>query len=170
MMKARYRPIAWSLVGLFLLIPFQNCGGQMKPATYSDTSSSSLQCKAQVKAEAVAAFDPASFECGNFNHYSCERRIFSPDVADMVHQLKECLVGGENCVDVEVRQFSTAAAKASGEDPSQFLPGGDYNREEVRCHHMFFYQDVAVFEGEGDSLEQALAQAMKACDQAGAPK
>jgi len=161
---ARFRPAAWSLVLLCLLIPFQNCGKEMKAASYKDASS--LQCKAQLKAEALANFDAGSFDCGNFNHYACERRIFSPTVDDLSHQLTECLPGGENCVDVEVHQFSTANLTGS-EDPAFFEPGGSYNREEVRCHHRFLYEDTAIFEGEGDSLEEALSAAMKACDRAG---
>lgn len=162
---ARTRPAAVSLVLLLFLVPFQNCGQKMQSASHKDASST--QCKAQLKAEALNGFDAGSFECGNFNHYQCERRIFSPDVGDLTHQLKECVAGGENCVDVDVRQFSTASQKAAGEDPALFVAGASYNREEVKCHHRFFYQDVAVFEGEGDSLEQALAAAMKACDVAG---
>jgi hypothetical protein len=153
---------------LCLLIPFQNCGKQMKAATYSE-GSSSAQCKAVLKAEALASFDAGSFECGNFNHYACDRRIFSPNVDDLSHQLKECVSGGQECVDVEVRQFSTAGLKSS-EDPALFAPGEAYNREEIRCHHRFFYEDVALFEGEGESLEEALAAAMKACDRAGEPR
>ena len=136
----------------------------MKPTS---SAASSAQCKAILKAEAVAGTSANAYNCDNFNNYQCERRIFSPTVANMSHSIKECIGGGENCVDVEVNQFSTAAALASKEDAALFEPGGSYNRDEVKCHHKYFYSGIAVFEGESDNLEQALAAAMKACDHAG---
>jgi len=157
------RRLALSVIALFAVIPFQNCGQQMKSST---VAGSSQQCKAQMKAEAVDGVEPSAFRCGTFNNYACDRRIFSPDVADMSHLLKECIGEGETCVDVDVRQYNTAAARNPA-DEEMFSPGGSYNREEIRCHHKYFYRGVAVFEGEGDSLSEALAAAMKACESAG---
>lgn len=164
-MKARFRPIAWLLFPSALLVPFQNCSQKMESAKVA--ASSSAQCKAQYKAEALQGLNPAALNCGNFNNYACDRRIFSPDVADMSHLLKECLVGGENCVDVEIRQYNTSPVRGAASDEYMFEPGGSYNREEIRCHHRYLYRQMAVFEGEGDSLEEALAAAMKACEKAG---
>lgn len=157
------RRYAWSIVALATFLPFQNCGQQMKS---SRTETASAQCKTELKAEAVKGVDPTLFSCGSFNNYKCDRRIFSPEVADMVHSLREC-VSGEICVDVEVRQYGTAHARGAPADEPLFEPGGSYNREEVRCYHRYFYQGIAVFEGEGSSLEEALAVAMKACESAG---
>lgn len=163
-MVVRRRPITLSLLALCALLPFQNCGKQMEANNYDD--SNSQQCKAQLKAEAIASKSAPAFNCSEFNNYSCERRVFSPDVESLSHLLKECTSSGEICVDVEVRQFNTASAKSS-EPASAFLPGGEYNREEFRCHHKYTYRGVAVFEGEGDSIEEALASAMKSCESAG---
>lgn len=135
--------------------------------TANKASTSSQQCKAQMKAEAIEGVDPGAFRCGSFNNYACDRRVFAPDIANMVHTLKECLGTGETCVDVEVHQYNTAGARGAPEDEPQFLPGGSYNREEHRCHHKYFYRGVAVFEGEGENLGEALAAAMKACESAG---
>lgn len=129
------------------------------------SANASSQCKAQFKAEALAAKIAPSFNCGDFNNYACERRVFSPDVESMVHLLKECVSGGEICVDVEVREISTAAAKLF-EPPEMFVPHATYNREEVRCRHKYTYKNSAIFEGEGDSMELALAEAMHSCEQA----
>ena len=125
----------------------------------------SAQCKAKLINEAKAELTafPQGVNCADFNQYSCERRIFSPSVSDMTHSLKECLSQGSACVDVEVRQFNTASAAASGA-PEDFLPGGDYNREEIRCSHKYVYRGLRVFQGEGDSLEEALAEALKYCE------
>lgn len=132
----------------------------------TNAAASSQQCKAQFKAEAVAAKMAPNFACSDFNNYSCERRVFSPDVEPLTHFLKECVSRGDICIDVEVRQFNTASAR--GYEPvGAFAPGGDYNREEFRCHHKYTYRNLAVFEGEGDSMEQALASAMGSCEQAG---
>lgn len=129
-------------------------------------SQSSSACRAQLKSEGLDFLSKASFtiDCANFNDYQCERRIFSPQLESMSHSLKECLGSGDVCVDVDVRQFNTAAAQASGEPSQMFEPGGDYNREEVRCAHRFAYQGVLVFDGEDDNLESAMAHAISACE------
>lgn len=159
-MSALFRPIVLSLLLLCALLPFQNCGQQMTAARNQSSTAGSAQCRAQLKAEALAAGRPASLNCSDFSQYQCERRIFSPDVENMTHFLRECSASGSTCVDVEIHQFSTAEAKNSDEDPSLFAPGGAYNREEIRCTHNRLY------EGEGDSLEEALAKAVAACEHA----
>ena len=161
---ARFRPVGLSLLLLCALLPFQNCG-QMT-ASHDATVSSSAQCRAKLKADALSVARPADLNCSDFSQYRCERRIFSPDVENMSHSLRECSESGATCVDVEVRQFSTAAQRLAGEEASLFLPGGSYNREEVRCTHVYAYQNVRVFEGEGQSLEEALGQAVAACEHA----
>ena len=135
----------------------------------SSTSGASAQCRVQMKAEAVQDISQygISLNCGDFNSYQCERRIFAPDVASMTHSLKECFGSGESCVDMTVHQFSTADARERGEDAALFAPGASYNREEVRCVHRFAYKGVSVFEGESDHLEEALAHAMAACESGG---
>lgn len=137
----------------------------MKSANAQFASMASAQCKAKLVNEAKAELKafPQGVNCADFNQYSCERRIFSPSVAEMTHSLKECVYGGSFCVDVEVRQFNTSAARASAlaED---FQPGGDYNREEIRCSHKYVYRGLRVFQGDGESLEEALAQALRLCE------
>jgi hypothetical protein len=150
-----------ALSGL-MVFSFQNCG-QKYEALHT---LSSQQCRAQTKAEALAEKIPArELGCGDFNNYVCERRVFSPDLATLSHSLKECLPGDLICVDVEVRQFNTTVAKASAR-PEQFEPGGDYNHEEIHCYHRMLYKGVALFEEPGDSLAEALARTMAACEAA----
>lgn len=162
-MVVRRRPLTLSMLALCALLPFQNCGKQMEANNYGD--SNSQQCKAQLKSEAIASKSAPDFKCSEFNNYACERRIFSPDVESLSHLLKECSASGNICVDVEVRQFNTASAREF-EPAAAFLPGGEYNREEFRCHHKYIYRGSAVFEGEGDSIDEALAMAMKSCESA----
>ncbi len=161
-MFVRRSPITFSLLALCALLPFQNCGQEMKS---TQNEANSQQCKAQFKAEAIAAKMAPNFNCSDFNNYTCERRVFSPDVEPLSHYLKECVSTGEICVDVEVRQFNTASAR-SFEPAESFAPGAEYNREEFRCHHKYTYRNMAVFEGEGDSMEEALASAMRSCEEA----
>lgn len=119
-----------------------------------------------MKAEVTANRLPATeMRCWDFNNFACERRVFSPDVENFSHSLKECLPGDQTCVDVDVLQFNTLAARL-GSRPQQFEPGGDYNREEIRCYHRIRIKGTVVFEGEGDSLAEALAGAVKACEAA----
>lgn len=146
-----------------MIVSFQNCGRGFKS---QEISSVSAQCREAVKAAAPSyKLTREELNCGDFNNYGCERRIFSPDLADMSHSLKECLPGDTICVDVDVRQFNTSAARrAEPIDEAAFAPGGEYNRQEVTCYHRMVYRGVSLFEGHADSLEASLAQAMSACE------
>ena len=161
-MRLVLRPaIALSLTGLTLLA-FQNCSPMQAKST-DMSSATGVQCRAQMKAEAMQKGH--SFKCGNLQDYACERRIFSPDVEAKNYSTSECLEDGSACLNVEVRQFNTSHARAF-EPAETFLAGAEYNREEVRCHHLFIYENMAVFEGEGESIAAALAGATDACEKA----
>ena len=108
----------------------------------------------------------ADFRCDDFASYACERRIFNPDIETMTHSLKECLPGNRICVDVDVRQFNTSVARGPNSSPADFAPGGSYNNEEVRCYHRWFYNGMAIFEGDRPSLEESLSVAMAQCEKA----
>lgn len=149
-----------------LMLPFQNCGQPFQVAKSTSTTSTS-QCKAQIKASASSLkLNPSEFNCADFNSYGCERRIFRPDIANLWESLKECLPGGLVCVDVEVRQFSTAEVPRDSSDPASFIEGGEYNREEVQCRHRGIYKGISLFVGTASSLEESLALAMAACEEA----
>jgi hypothetical protein len=149
-----------------VLLPFQNCGKGYKSADFDLNSfSSSSQCRVAAKAEALQKLQVtrAPVNCSDFNQYACERRIFAPGIQNLSHSLKQCTADGSICVDVDVFEYNTDVARAIASSAS-FAPGGEYNRQEVRCRHRFSYKGVAVFEGAGDSLEQALAGALDACE------
>jgi hypothetical protein len=148
---------------LGLLLPFQNCGKPFQTAKVDATTSSS-QCQAQLKASAPSLNLKASeFNCADFNYYGCERRIFRPEVPNLWESIKECLPGGLICVDVEVRQYHTAGA---GSDKVSYIEGGEFNREEVQCFHRGLYNGISLFVGSAATLEESLALAMAACEQA----
>ena len=149
------------------LFSFQNCGKSFKSAT-AESLSSSAQCNAKMREEVpLLKLSAAQLRCGDFNAYACERRIFSPDVVDLSDSIKECIGGGETCIDVDVRQFSTALARARGiGDPASFELGGDYNHEETHCYHRMVQRGISLFEGAADSIEESLSKAMAACEHA----
>jgi len=154
----------WSVFAASLIVPFQNCSKGFKTA--SDLSSQSAQCNAKVRAEAPSyKLRAAELNCGDFNAYACERRIFSPDTVDLSETNKECVPGTDVCVDVDVRRFNTQPARSPMTEPG-FVPGGDYNHEEIHCYHRMVYQGISLFEGSADSLEESLSKAMSACEQA----
>jgi len=161
----RRQGIIWGVLAAGILVSFQNCGKGFK-ATGSD--SLSAQCQANIKATAPSfKLSAGQLNCSDFNNYICERRVFSPDVSDLAHALKECLPGDQICVDVDVREFNTSSARKLPESTSEdFQPGGQFNHEEVKCMHRMVYRGVSLFEGNSDSIEEALAQAMKGCEQA----
>ena len=164
MVRLRQKSV-WAFFALGLIFSFQNCskGYQSKSA---ESLSTSAQCAAQMRTEAPSYnLSATDLQCGDFNQYACERRIFSPDTVDLTESLKECLPDSDICVDVEVRHFNTSAAQATA-PASAFAPGGDYNHEEIQCYHRMVYRGVALFQSTADSLEQALANAMAACEQA----
>lgn len=144
---------------LLALLPFQNCGQPMR-AFYSATSAS--QCLAKVKSEALKVSQNNFYDCESPDNYSCERRVFSPDVANNSLKRRECDDG--ICVDVETRHFNTSQAREF-EPAESFLPGAEYNRQEFRCSHRFNYQGIAVIDSEGESMSAALARVMDSCKQ-----
>jgi hypothetical protein len=163
--KSRQK-ITWILFAFGMIVSFQNCGKGFKSSTESVFSSA--QCNAKVRSEAPSyKLSASELNCGDFNQYACERRIFNPDSPDLTESVKECVGGGDTCVDVDIRQFNTSAARASGvTDAASFAPGGDYNHEEVNCYHRMVYRGISLFEGSADSLEESLSKAMAACEQA----
>jgi hypothetical protein len=156
----------WILLALGMVFSFQNCGKGFQPA--NESVFNSAQCSAKIRAEAPSyKLSPSDLNCGDFNQYACERRIFSPDVTDLSESVKECVGSGDTCVDVDVRQFNTTPARTSGvTNDASFAPGGDYNHEEVNCYHRMVYRGTSLFEGSAASLEESLAKAMSACEQA----
>jgi len=127
---------------------FQNCS---KSYVVAQAERSAGLSKAKIKSEAIGMkWSNQDLRCDDFSSYVCERNIFSPDVETMTHALKECLPGDTICVDVEIRQFNTSAE----------------SREEVRCQHRWLYQGVTIFEGDRDTIEESLSEAMAACERA----
>lgn len=146
-----------------MLCSFQNCGKGFESARLD--KSSSAQCKAALKVEALEQkWTAKDFRCDDFASYECERRIFSPDLQTMSHSLKECLPGDQICVDVNIFQFDTSAARTPASDTADFSQGGSYNHEEIRCRHRWLYKGASVFEGDRSSLEESLSVAMSACE------
>lgn len=158
--------LMWSVFAAGMVISFQNCGKHFQPAESSQSLSS--QCNAKLLSDAASLkLSPSELNCGDFNAYACERRIFSPDAVDISESIKECLPGDRICVDVDVRQFNTAGARSSSPDNAlSFAPGGEFNHEEIHCYHRMVYRGMSLFEGAADSLEESLAKAMAACEQA----
>lgn len=154
-----------------ILLPFQNCGKGFQSTNVDlESLSSSSQCRVAVKSEALQKLEVTrvALNCSDFNQYSCERRVFKPGIQNLSHSLKECTADGSVCVDVDVFEYNTDVARA-GASSDSFAPGAEYNRQDVHCRHKFSYKGVAVFEGEGDSLEQALAGALAACEKGSQP-
>ena len=133
---------------------FQNCGTMsVAPVGVEATSSNHLKASS------------AQLRCSDFNSYFCEEQIFSPDVLDMTHSLRECIRGEEICVDVEVQQHNTSSARTlAGVSEAQFQPGGEFNREETRCFHRLNGKAPIAVQGKGDSLAAALAKAIASCE------
>jgi hypothetical protein len=153
----------WLIFALLgMMVPFQNC------AKFSTKGSSDLsaQCTAKVRAAAPSLhLLAADVGCGDFNSYTCDQRVFSPDLPDLTEQTKACLGSGSVCVDVVLHQFNTTVAQASA-PASEFLPGGSYNHEEDNCYQSTTSQGVALFVGSADNMEEALSKAMAACEKA----
>ena len=79
-------------------------------------------------------------DCGDFNSYTCIRHVHAPGVENMIHYLKECLPSGRTCVDVEVRQMRS----------TQAMPD-------------LYYCRLESFEGNAETLEEALGLVMQSC-------
>lgn len=162
-MIARGRPGLALLAVFTLMLPFQNCDGGLK--SQNGINSQSAQCRAQAKVDGVAAILTGQLQphCASLTEYSCERRLFSPDVDSLTHEVIECIGDDQTCVAMTIRQFNTSAAKKF-ESWEKFLPGGPYNREEVTCRHSSRFKGSALFEETAESLEVALAHVIDDCE------
>src|SRR6478752_6900123 len=104
------------IFGSGLIVFFQNCGKGFQAAPNNDLTS---QCQAKIRASAPSLKLSASeLNCADFNSYSCERRIFSPDLPELSESIKECMPGNQVCVDVEVHQFNTAGLRSADGPPN----------------------------------------------------
>lgn len=131
-----------------LVLFFQNCGDGFRSA--GSKSLSSL-CTSSIKLAAKST--PLDVEtCQNIEEYFCERRVFSKDAENGVAEERECLASGD-CLNVTTRYYSTKHV----EDTE------DYNRSEVFCAHSHRVRDVAVYSGEAETLEEAIALAVASC-------
>lgn len=150
----------WRIFALLILLslPFHNCSTGFK-----SSAQLSVQCTEKIRQEG-ARVKTEAVDCVRASLYSCERRAFSPDVANGVSMAEECTE--DMCVQVTTRSFDTSAAKLR-EPANAFLPGGDYNHEEVACTHAYRYKDVAAFVGRASNLEQALVFAQLSCAEGG---
>lgn len=157
---------ALGVIGVVVLTAafFQNCSkGYKASQSIASSSSASSQCKAEFAAKLIANKIPAEdLRCGEAASYACERRVFRPNVASGESHEVTCLAGDQDCVEVDVRSFDTAGA-TEGSVPAQFEPGGDYNREEIRCFNRLQVRGSVVIEAEGDSLSSAFRKTVSAC-------
>lgn len=146
---------------------FQNCSkGYQASRAIASSSSSSSQCKLEYAAKLIANKIPAAdLRCGEVASYACERRVFRPNVPSGERHEVTCLNGDEKCVEVDVRSFDTVGA-SQGAMPAQFEPGGDYNREEIRCYNRLQVRGSVVIQAEGDSLMSAFQKTVSACEAA----
>src|SRR5579883_1421006 len=106
------RGLMWVLCLGGLILPFQNCS---KFQSSNPSLALSSQCIAKFRANAASLnLLAADVSCGDFSLYTCDRRIFSPDVASSSQQERDCL-SGSVCVQVNVRNYNTAIARTQAD-------------------------------------------------------
>ncbi|MGE0631138.1 MAG: hypothetical protein AB7O96_01930 [Pseudobdellovibrionaceae bacterium] len=150
----------------FLLI-FQHLN---KNETLIQEPSQPLQCEADLRTVvALLPLDRDNLDCEKSENYSCERRIFRPDIETSEYDIFQCPLQN-NCLRVTTRLFDTSSAMQTDFSLEEFEDGGEYNREQVKCQHKTVYRGLALFEGEANTIEVAYAQALEACQRAKTPQ
>lgn len=146
---------------------FQNCGKGFQSAGPNLDLASSAQCMVKLRDEpALMKLNIEKLRCDDVDSYVCERRVFRPGVGNSQHHDQECSLDKTVCVDVMTYMFDTEVARQNGGDSAEFSPGGDYNREELKCNYRFAYRGLSPFEGQGSTLEESLEAAISACRRA----
>jgi hypothetical protein len=132
---------------------FQNCSGGFES---SHATFQSSQCAAKARAKvSELPIDHTALNCQNLDNYECDIRNFGADLEDSTKEERVC--SGSRCVTAAIRNYKAA---------EDFQQGEEYNRQEIRCYHLQLYKGVALFQSEGDTLEQALDGAIAACTEA----
>lgn len=146
---------------------YQNCAQSFR--TVSIDQNLTQQCKLAIRdAAARSEGFVGDVDCESVERYRCELRIFSPDLQDReIPNDRRCFqTEWDICVVTDVREISTAGTRAvAGLDPAEFEPGGEFHRQEARCHHERRVRGIAVFEGSGPRLADAFTLARAACRQ-----
>ena len=147
------------LCAILCIVFFQNCSSEIKVTE-------SLSCSPSVKASLQMMKFKANTHCSNHDFYSCEMRVFSPYVDDGENSSEQCVHVnglGHGCVPVKTRNFSTKTMITS-EDPKFFEEGSAYNYSEIECSNlMVLHNEKTIFRAEGASIQEAMANVVKAC-------
>ena len=149
----------WAVLAGLCIFLYQNCSSEVKVTE-------SLSCSPTEKASLEMVNFKPSTHCANIDFYSCEMRVFSPDVSDGELEKQECVhvAGlGHQCIQVKVRNYSTKSMLAS-EAPELFKQGEAYNYSEISCANQFvLHNEKSIFSSEGDSVQKALSMVVESC-------
>ena len=147
-----------------LILLFMNCQSFVP---ISQTVNSS-QCKDDKKKKALATVQVSKDTCDELKNYTCDHRVFKPDVADGEESGIKCFKSdkmGEVCLEVNSKFFSTKGNQDSEpENSAEFAPGGDYNREEFVCvNNAVVADEISLFSAESDVLESSFSMVYESC-------
>ncbi|MEQ1876213.1 MAG: hypothetical protein ABL958_06175 [Bdellovibrionia bacterium] len=152
---------------LLLMVVYQNCG---MPTRVSDNIVHKLEGG---DLSALQELEPTEKQavCENSSFYSCIHTVFSPSEPEsgvtMYTRCSDIFGSGERfCAMVNFKTENTSDELASCTDCSgrDSLPGGRYNREEIRCwNHMVRSGEIYPVAAQSTSLEETLSRAVTTC-------
>ncbi len=155
-------------IGFLLLISlavmYQNCGTGFKTSSLVNSSS---QCNAQ-KAQKVLSADTINSDqfCFENGLYRCQKKVFSPNVTNQLHTIRECFKDGSSydvCMDISEYLFSTKELIKS-EPTSAFEEGADYNRTEYHCYiYESEFSQTPLSHGIGTTIDEAVQSLVTNC-------
>lgn len=103
--------------------------------------------------------------CNEMTSYTCEKRIYSPNVSNRDTLSMECgsTPNQSACVSVRTFEFNTSVAR-DGQNENEFAEGGEYNRTDFACANKAVkYQNANVISAEGTDVFSALNAAITKC-------
>ncbi len=150
-------------------IAYNNCaGGKFEATGGLNIASASAQCRQKIMASSKISpeLDPSICERGE--NYQCDIRHFRPNVAAGKFYDNHCLNitnFGKACVAINTYNYNTSTQLQKSEAPD-LSEGAPYNRDEASCiNTQITNHDIALIQGDGATLEEALYATIEQCRQ-----
>ncbi len=146
------------------IIGYQNCSSEL-------TVNPNFLCSPSPAHTLKAINFSVPVHCEDLKNYSCEKRVFKPNISNSTVSLNECLNldgHGEVCVPLRQLSFSTGHIDESNEESSLFLEGSAYNSVEVSCaNRLVLHNNKVLFSAEAESIGEALSRSIEKCREGG---
>lgn len=158
-MKRKF--LLYALAAAANALLYLNCSGFKAGGVSLENFASS--CKGKLQLASKITFQNS--QCEDTANYSCEKRVFSPNVENQNFSSEYCGESGGRsfCVNTLTMKFNTETAR-SPETESEFAVGGEFNRDDYQCSYNLKVGETPIIQIQGTSVLDALTNAIAACE------